>query len=293
MYEKLDECPICSSTSFHNKCICQDYLISGESFALTECNQCQFLFTNPRPSKTHIPKYYQSPDYQPHRNKNNSLIDYLYTIVRNFSLNKKYKLIKHHSTHETGQVLDVGSGNGVFLNFMKKKGWKTTGIEFDETARLISQQKYGLNIENSIFNLKVKKQYHVVTLWHTLEHVYDLNDTLSKVKELKTKKGKIFIAVPNISSFDAHYFKEFWAAYDVPRHLYHFTPETMKALLKKHKLKITHTHPLTFDSFYVSLLSTKYQYSYYNFIKALYVGLKSNREAKNTGQYSSLIYVVK
>jgi 2-polyprenyl-3-methyl-5-hydroxy-6-metoxy-1,4-benzoquinol methylase len=292
MYEKLTCCPVCLSKNITNHIICQDHLVSKESFAITRCDQCSFLFTNPRPNKKHIAKYYQSSDYQPHKSRTNTPLEWVYAYLRNKGFRRKRNIIANNG-HNTGTLIDIGTGTGEFLNYMHKKGWTTYGVESDPATLDYARSQSHSELTDNLFNIKPKKQFDVITLWHVLEHLHDLEDTLSWIKKAKAKKGRIYLALPNHLSLDADHYQELWAAYDVPRHLYHFNPETLKIILKRFKLKIIEQHPLYYDAYYVSMLSERYRTGNDQLFKAYSLGRKSNQHAAKTGQYSSLIYTIK
>ena len=290
MFEKIENCPICDSPSFTNHLICEDHSISGESFAIVKCNNCDFLFTNPRPSQEVIHKYYESEDYISHSNKGNSLVNIAYKLVRNHTIKKKIKMIRGLLGAEPVRILDVGSGTGEFLKACSNKGWETIGVEPNQGARELATS-YGLDIKSSLS--EVKDQFNVITLWHVLEHLPDLNDTLKSLSKLLKKNGKLIIAVPNNESYDAKEFGAQWAGYDVPRHFYHFTQDSIRKLFKNHNLKLSKTLPMKFDSYYVSMLSNRYQTGSNKYLKSILTGYKSNSYAsKNNNNYSSLIYIV-
>ncbi len=291
MFEKVEKCPVCESTDFSNYKIIKDHAISGESFALSKCAKCSFIFTNPRPSIPFIGKYYEHPNYISHTNKSKNITDILYKTIRKYTLNKKVKLI--NSLSEKGKILDIGCGNGHFLNECANNNWQVFGMESNETARNNATELIQKNIYNSIEQVCETKKYNIITLWHVLEHIHELDVYLKTIKKCLKKGGKIIIAVPNVESYDAKYFDEFWAAYDVPRHLYHFSSKTIKKLLKNHKLHVNQILPMPFDAYYVSLLSIKYKEKSNNFLKAYTIGAKSNKLAKeNNNNFSSLIYIV-
>lgn len=290
MYERLDECPNCKSGDFKNHMICKDYSVSQESFAIVKCKKCELLFTNPRPTEDNLHRYYKSEDYISHANKSNSPINAAYKFARYFTLNSKVKLIK--KLHSEGNLLDYGCGTGAFLSVANKKGFKVTGIEPNLGAIKNIEDSLKDSIFKSLDEISVKKHFHIITLWHVLEHISDLSDTIKRLKKLLHPEGKLIIAVPNYLSYDAQYYKEYWAAYDLPRHLYHFTPKTMKNFLSARKLKIQNTVPMPLDAFYVSLLSEKYKHGSIKYGKAISTGWKSNKKAKENNEYSSLIYIV-
>ena len=290
MFEKVEKCPVCNHSVFSNYIICKDYLVSGESFAITKCDYCGFLFTNPRPDTNNLEKYYQSEEYISHSNTSNNLTNILYKKIRVYTTKQKVGLINKLGTPHS--ILDIGCGTGNFLYACQKNHWQTFGIEPSKIARLQSEKLLNTTIYKSLDDFKNADKLGVVSLWHVLEHVANLNDTLDFIKNILDKKGKIVIAVPNHESLDAFIYQEFWAAYDLPRHLYHFSKKDMKLLLTKHGFKIKEILPMKLDAFYVSMLSEKYKYGKTNYFRAFKNGLLSNRFAKkHQDNYSSLIYI--
>jgi len=291
MLEKVSACPICNHTDFKEHIICTDHMVTKEKFTIVKCDHCNFLFTNPKPDKNHISSYYKSDQYISHTDKSNNLVNSIYKIARHFTIKQKVKLVTSLASHKT--ILDFGCGTGDLLHAFKKANWKAFGFEPDKQASVIAKKKSGLEIFNQLDQLDTLSDISMISLWHVLEHVTDLNRTIQKLRSILSVGGKILIAVPNNESFDAEYYQQFWAAYDVPRHLYHFTQQSMEKLMKKHALKIINIHPMKLDSFYVSLLSEKYQSGSSNMIKSFLNGWKSNIYAKkHNNNYSSLIYIV-
>ena len=295
MYEKLKECPVCSSDNIQNHKVVKDHSISQESFVIMKCANCNFQFTNPRPDQDNIGKFYESDDYISHTNKGNNPINIIYKLVRNYSTQNKIKLIKKISKKDKAKILDYGTGTGFFLNAIKEKGWKTVGVEPDQKARENAEKLLGQKIYADLKEIGLlDNKYDVITLWHVLEHIHDLNQVFSTLKGLLKEKGKIIIAVPNIDSLDNKIYKEDWAAYDVPRHLYHFNKETLSTFTLKHGMKVKNIYPMKFDSYYISMLSEKYQKGNGNIVKSIINGYKSNSYAsKNHNNYSSLIFEIK
>lgn len=290
MYEKVETCPSCNSKEFKNHIICDDHTVSKESFAIMRCTNCGLLVTSPRPDKDSIGAYYQSKDYISHTNQANNLLNFVYKIARNYTLRKKFKLISSLASKKS--ILDYGCGTGHLLNYIQQKGsWKTIGVEPDEMARTVAISDHDLNIVGSLQDLPEKK-FGIITLWHVLEHVHDLNDTIQTLRKHLSKKGKLLIAVPNHECLDEKIYKKHWAAYDVPRHLYHFNQLTIKELMKYHKFTLDEVLPLKLDSYYVSMLSERHKSGKINYIKSILNGWKSNTWAvKNDNNYSSLIYI--
>ena len=292
MYKKITDCPLCKSKNIKNLIICEDHLVSGESFAINECQSCTFRFTNPRPENEELHKYYQSEHYISHTSKANSIRHFLYKTVRNYTLRKKLKLINGLS--KKGSILDVGCGTGEFLKTCSNSNWNILGIEPDQKAREKAENLLGIKLLKNLFDCHDENQFEIITLWHVLEHLPELNKTIKHLKQLISNTGHIIFALPNVDSYDAKKYKEHWAGYDVPRHLYHFSPVSFKKLMKNHNLKVKSIHPMKFDSFYVSLLSENYKNRFFNYTRAFINGWKSNSYArKNKNNYSSLIYIVK
>lgn len=271
----------------------KDYSVSGEIFQLIENKEYGFLETIPKPAAQDLPNYYESEDYISHTDAKRNLFEKVYHVVRKISLKKKLKLI--NSCHaESKTLLDVGCGTGDFIQVAQQNNWQVTGIEPNEQARSIANKKN----KDSVFDvdklLKLQpKSFDVITLWHVLEHLPNLEDDIAIFKKLLKPSGTLIIAVPNYKSYDARYYKEFWAAYDVPRHLWHFNKASMSKLVNKVSLELVKIKPMYFDAFYVSLLSEKYKHGKMKFFNAIRVATLSNLFSVKTKQVSSLIYVIK
>lgn len=292
----LSNCPVCSSSQFSPFLSCVDYTVSNETFNIVECNSCSFRFTNPIPTEDKIGEYYKSEDYISHSGTKKGIVNRLYHLVRNYTLKQKFKLVNKHAKGKT--LLDIGCGTGDFLNYLKQQGWNVNGLEPDEDARNLCKTSHGIDTVSTseLHNLE-NESVDIITMWHVLEHVYNLNKDLEKIKSVLKKDGTLFVAVPNCSSYDAKKYKEYWAAYDLPIHLYHFRPNNIKELFAKYNMEVVDMLPMKFDSYYVSLLSEKYKsgnkgFSLGNLIKGFLTGLNSNLKAKK-GKYSSQIYVIK
>ncbi len=290
--ENLTHCPICNSSEFTNVLVAKDYTTTQENFQIQKCTKCQFVFTNPRPAAEAIGKYYQSDSYISHTDGGKGVLDKVYVTARSFTLRWKEQLVLKQ--HDQGELLDVGCGTGEFIHHMKNAGWSVAGMEPTESPRTKASEKIQQKIYSSLQD--INQSFDVVTLWHVLEHIHDPNDTIIKLKSLLKENGTIFIAVPNHESPDAKEYQSHWAAYDVPRHLWHFSKSTMEQLMNKHGLKVTDVLPMKLDAYYVSLLSEKYrnpeQAGIINMIKATLQGLKSNLNASPMN-HSSLIYIIK
>ena len=286
-------CPVCQGSEFQSELRCIDYTVSRETFQIAKCSRCSFLITTPRPDDQNIGSYYLSEDYISHTDKPASLIDRIYLLARGFTLQWKLSLIGTQNAQ--GKILDYGCGTGNFLEKCRENNWSIFGVEPSSEAREIHGEGIKTKIFKSIDDVQ-ENNFDVITLWHVLEHVPDLNATVKKLKSKLSDGGTIFIAVPNPLSWDAKRYKEHWAAYDVPRHLWHFTQDTMKDLLQNNGLSIIKTIPMKLDAFYICLLSEKYKTGkkgILNMIKAALSGWRSNMSARTTTQYSSIIYIVK
>lgn len=288
--ETIGTCPVCKGTSFSPFLSCKDYLISNKTFGIQACDQCGFRMTNPRPDKASIGQYYKSDAYISHNDSGGGgVIDTIYKSVRSFTLRSKLALI-NSLVKQPGHLLDVGCGTGSFLETCQAANWRVTGMEPDDDARRIAGEKLKLEIADSLNNVPANR-YDIITLWHVLEHIADLELTVAQFHNLLSDTGSLLIAVPNSDSHDAKVFGAYWAAYDVPRHLHHFTPATIKPLLEQGGFKLVDQKPMPFDAFYISMLSTRYQTGRTNYLKSVRTGLQSNMNARKTGNWSSLIYI--
>lgn len=267
----------------------KDFLVSGEKFSLTENEEHGFLETRPQPKAEELSKYYESDAYISHTDSKKGLLAFLYQQVKRYSINKKVGLIKKLNT-ATGSLLDIGAGTGDFLKAAQDKGWNIFGIEPSEKAREIASEK-NIQLKESIDEVLGEK-FDVVTLWHVLEHLPNLESSIQKIESLIADGGILIIAVPNFNSRDAIHYKNFWAAYDVPRHLWHFSQSSIRSIFSS-ELKLVETKPMLFDAFYVSLLSEKYKTGKGFSLRAFWVGFRSNLAAMKSKEFSSLIYCFK
>ena len=268
----ISNCPVCNSNMLKQGLVCKDYLVTQKEFTLTVCETCDFTFTNPRPNDEELGNYYKSENYISHSNTKQGIVSRLYHLVRSHTLKGKVKLVSKYVSR--GTILDYGCGTGMFLNEAAKNGFKSYGIEPEDGAREFAS-KMDLKVFKSKEDVSKELSFDTITLWHVLEHVTDLGNTLSFFNERLNKNGMLIIAVPNHKSFDAKHYGKFWAAYDVPRHLYHFDKTTVEMLLNQNNFILKELLPMKFDSFYVSMLSEKYLTGSINYFKAFFTGLKS------------------
>lgn len=287
------QCPVCKGDSIREVFFSTDHTVSNEQYAIWECRDCSLRFTQNVPAEDAIGAYYASPAYISHTDSQEGLVNRMYHLVRRRTLASKASLIRKETGRQRGNILDLGCGTGAFLHFMKQRQWNATGIEPDETARLKAKALYNLEPLPAKAFFTLPGPFDAISLWHVLEHVHQLHIYIEKLGSLLSVTGKLFIAVPNYTSHDASHYGNRWAAYDVPRHLYHFSPASMKKLLDLHGLRICRTVPMWFDSFYVSMLSEQHKNNKGNLIKAFYEGLRSNiTTLGNSEKCSSLVYVV-
>ncbi|TKK67222.1 class I SAM-dependent methyltransferase [Ilyomonas limi] len=288
-------CPACGSEAIKPVLQVKDFTVSKEVFAVWQCSQCTLRFTQDAPAPGEVGKYYLSPHYISHTDTKQGVINQLYHAIRKFTLKKKRQLVQKVSGLQKGSLLDVGAGTGAFAHIMQEAGWNVMGLEPDETARQNAINKYKLNFQLPEVLYSIDSQsFDVITMWHVLEHVHDLRGYLQNCERILKENGTLIIAVPNYTSLDANIYQAFWAAYDVPRHLYHFSPQSMQKLLQQHGFTISQYVPMLFDSFYISMLSEQYKTGKSRLPGAFINGLRSNMNAiGNAAKYSSVIYVVK
>ena len=274
---------------------CKDYTVSGEEYQVMLNKEFDMLITQPVPKN--LSEYYKSEDYISHTDSKKSLFDKVYQSVKNITLKRKLKLINKCLLHQNSfsrpekNILDVGAGTGDFLKVCKINSWNVFGTEPDVGARTIAAKKGIILLED--LSQITNQKFEIITLWHVLEHVEDLQGYISILNDLLSDKGCLIIAVPNYKSYDANHYKEFWGAFDVPRHLWHFSQTSISKLFASVNMSVEKTLPMKFDAYYVSLLSEKYKSGKMKPILAFYRGFISNLKAKTTKEYSSLIYVLK
>lgn len=285
-------CLVCGSEQLPINLKLKDHSISKEDFELVKCGNCNFVFTQNIPSQEEIGPYYVSEDYISHSDTKKGLINSLYHTVRAWMLKSKKGLVKKYAP--SGKLLDVGCGTGYFLNFMKNSGFDVLGVEPDENARELGVKNFGLEVYSpeKLLNEGIDQKFGAITMWHVLEHVHEPDLYFQTYRKLLEDKGVLVIAVPNCSSYDARHYKDYWAAYDVPRHLWHFTPETIKKLGEKNGFELIAKKRLPFDAFYCSLLSEKYKGNPLFVIKGFFIGgISWLNSLFNKDETSSLTYV--
>ncbi len=288
-------CPLCNSEKISIPFSCTDNFISKEVFKLARCGECGFEFTQDCPEENEIGKYYESDDYISHSNISKSFSDKLYHFARGLMLSRKRNLVRRITGMRTGAILDIGSGTGHFAATMKKAGWQVKGIEINEKARVCSISDFGLDVidPESISSL-TSESFDCITLWHVLEHFHDPYKYAAEIRRILKPDGTCFIALPNSSSYDAKHYKQYWAAYDIPRHLWHFNPATFRIFSEKTGFTLKKTLSLPLDVFYISSLSEKYKGAGLPFLAGMITGkwfafLSIFKRERS----SSLLYILK
>lgn len=285
-------CPVCGGSRIAHVMSCKDYTVSGEQFSIAGCADCSVRFTQSVPDAAHIGPYYQSDNYISHSDTDKGLVSKLYKLARTYTLAKKRKDVQRATQRSTGQLLDVGCGTGAFLHAMQQAGWQVTGLEPDATARANAQRLYNLQPQDpaALYHMPAQ-QFDAITMWHVLEHIHDLHGYFRAFQHCLKADGTLMIAVPNYLSKDAQQYGRHWAAYDVPRHLYHFTPASIEVLARQHGFVVKKVQPMWLDAFYIAMLSEQYQHGKGNLPAAFLSGLRSVWHAYlHPGTCSSQVY---
>ncbi len=280
------QCPLCNATIFEDYLFPIDYLVSKKQFKLQSCKSCRFVFTNPIPQDKDLPAYYKSAQYLSHSDSISSLKDFLYFWVRKRAVQSKWKLVSQYVSR--GTLLDYGCGTGFFISKAESKEWSCIGFEPEPEARNLAIKR-GCQVHSELN--EIKNTFDVITLWHVLEHVPNLKQRINQLQKLIKSKGYLVLALPNRNSLDARHYKSHWAAYDVPRHLYHFTQSDVHFLMSSIGFKPIKTIGMKADAYYVSLLSEQYKKNPLAYAFAFFIGLASNIKAFFTKEYSSRIYI--
>lgn len=282
-------CSLCGSTKVFKVYQVRDFFFSGEEFGLMECEECRVRFTHPVPSKEELFKYYKSDEYLSHANKQKTFLAFLYDFIRGINVKWKANQISRYCPN-TGAILDVGCGAGVFLSEMKKRGWMCTGVEPDTNSLSYVEDKLQINVVGDILEIEKNKQFDVISLWHVLEHFYDPKMVLNELNTLLKNDGLLVIAVPNYESLDSRYFGSYWAAYDVPRHLYHFSPDVLRSLLESCGFTTLEIKPLAVDVLYITYLSNRYLKKWPALLKGVLRGLYFLLRSRRVSDYSSIVF---
>ena len=265
-------------------CETKDYLVTGESFKVYLDQNNIIGKTHPIPQKEEMDKYYESEEYYPHSLNKKSLLAFLYTITRKHMHLKRLTWIRGYIKKNTS-ILDYGCGSGDFVKYLRSKSIDAYGYEpnynFCEHDFLTNQEGWK------------NKKYEVIVLWHVLEHIHNPFDLIQSLKKRLNKKGKILIAIPNFKSFDSKYYGKYWAGYDTPRHLWHFSRKGLGLMAKENNFKVLKVKSLHLDSIYVSCLSEKYKRSPFPLLIGIVIGCISILKSFFTKESSSFLFVLK
>lgn len=289
----IKTCPLCGGTHLERALTCVDHYVSGEMFHLCRCRDCGFLLTQDAPAESEIGRYYEAPDYISHTDTKKGAMNSVYHWVRNYMLKRKAALVMREAHRKTGSLLDIGTGTGYFADAMQRRGWQVEAVEKSPQARAFAKEHFNMDVKpHTALKNFTPESFDVITLWHVMEHLEPLNETWETLHSLLTEKGVLIVAVPNSSSFDAKKYGAYWAAYDVPRHLWHFTPATIQQFGAKHGFILAERHPMPFDAFYVSMLTERHMRHSCTFLKGMVVGTLAWFSALvKKERSSSMIYV--
>lgn len=285
-------CPICGSSNVYQVKQVKDFFLSGEEFKVMECENCAIQFTKPFPARDNLARYYKSQEYFSHANKNSNFLFHVYHFIRRLNSRWKAKQVERHVS-KIGTILDIGCGAGAFLSEMKRRGWNCQGVELDGESREFVKNTLGVNIFRDISEIDKTIKYDVITLWHVLEHFYNPKELIYELVNYLNDNGLLIVAVPNHDSLDAHYFGAYWAAYDVPRHLFHFNYNSLRSLVERAGFTIIEAKPLAIDVFYVSYLSFRYLKKWLALINGILKGLLFLLWSRKLSDYSSIVLFVR
>ncbi len=294
MMVSYDKCPACSSGQIELFMDCTDHFLSGETFSLYRCATCGFVFTQGHPGPEASQKYYESAEYVSHDDQAKGITNRLYYVARDMMLKRKRKLVMKMTGLRKGSILDTGCGTGHFADEMKKAGWDVTGVEPNMKAREYAENRFGIRtLDPAEVASLADSSFDCVTLWHVLEHIHDLKGYTAHLHRILKPDGVCLIALPNNSSYDCRHFGEYWAAWDVPRHLWHFNPGSFIAFASAAGFLTEEIIPMPLDVLYISVLSSRYKGSALPFLTGMLKGswflLKSLINSHASG---SLIYVL-
>ena len=289
----IDKCPICGSTDISRALTCVDHSVSGEMFHLCRCGQCSFLFTQGFPDKTSMSRYLRMPDYSSLTDSHHGLVNKLFYRVRRHMLKEKARVVERATHRDSGRLLDIGTGVGDFAGYMAHRGWRVEAVEKDADARGLAQERYALEVKpRSALNRYEAHSFDAITLWQVMQDMPSINEMWDRLHALLTPGGALIVAVPNCSSFDARKYGAYWAAYDVPRHLWHFTPDSIQRIAQRHGFVMREHRPMPFDAFYVSILTERYMRHNLPFVRGMLTGVLSWMAALSRKERSSsMIYV--
>lgn len=290
----MDTCLVCEQKNFENLVNSKDFCVSQEDFSIAKCSTCGFAYTVNAPDQNHIGRYYEHEDYVSHTDTKEGLFFTIYHKVRSFMLGQKMDYLKKHTSLK--RALDIGAGTAYFVNYLKAHGVEAIGFEPDKEARLQAKKNFQLELKASLEEiLASKEQFDAISLWHVLEHVHDLSAYFEHFKALLNTNGVLAIAVPNYTSYDAKFYGKYWAAYDLPKHLWHFSPQSLKELAQNQGFMHIQSYGMPFDPFYIALLSEGHKKSgILGKLRGFFIGLVSFLKGLlNSEKASSVVYIFK
>jgi 2-polyprenyl-3-methyl-5-hydroxy-6-metoxy-1,4-benzoquinol methylase len=290
--QKRGNCPVCGNNTFYFAHFCEDFLLSHEKFPVFVCTECYFHFTRDIPSVDEMGRYYRSKDYISHTNAKKGIVDFLYHCVRKCMLRQKARMIERYYSRRT--LLDVGCGTGHFASTMQRRGWKVVGVEPSDEVAAFARERFKLQVKSSLYERSLPANVDVITLWHVLEHLPNLDEAMEQINSLLRCGGLLVVAAPNLLSYDARKYKEYWAAFDVPRHLWHFSPDTFYKLVLSYGFTLLRMRTMPFDAFYISILSERNKKSRFPVLRGILTGVRGYlRSLSDKRESSSLIYILR
>jgi 2-polyprenyl-3-methyl-5-hydroxy-6-metoxy-1,4-benzoquinol methylase len=265
----------------------KDYFYSQDVFEVLPSKHEGVLETFPKLNEAELSGYYNHENYISHQTKSKTLLEKVYQVAKRVMIKRKQNKVFNFC--KSGRILDIGTGTGDFLKSFDSKSWEKFAIEPNEGLhKALKNEK--IHILKSVEEIQ-HQQFDVITLWHALEHIPNLEGTLQRIQSSLNPDGVLIIAVPNYNSYDAAFYKTHWAAWDVPRHVWHFSKSGLISLCQKFNFEFVTNSPLLLDAFYISIISEKYRNSN-NMLRAFCVGLYSNLLGLFKNEYSSFVYVL-
>ena len=206
-------------------------------FTLVRCRHCGLIYLNPRPTPEGMAAYYPE-DYEAHIGTQKQRLSWIRRLDYEYGIHKRHRAIMRYT--QTGHMLDVGCGSGAFLDGMRQRGWSVAGIEPSDRAAGYAKQTLGLQIQNTVLEDAelAPESFDLVTMWNVLEHLSDPQESLRRVGEALRPDGLLVFAIPNLDSLDRILFKQYWAGYDLPRHLYTFPADVLERMVRAVGLEI-------------------------------------------------------
>ncbi len=292
-YQEFKPCPLCGASGQIPYAGCTDYTVSKEHYTLMRCPSCGMVYTLDPPSQDKMAQYDKLGLKLKLGDSPSGLIGKLYYRVRSYMLGRKAHIVESQSYRTAGTLLNYGAKTGFFSHRMERRGWKVISVEkYHEERQFSLEMFHHRMIDLNEMDKLRPGTFDVITLWHVFEHNPHPDKLLDRFYDLLRPGGILVMACPNICSTDAMHYGPYWAAYDVPRHLWHFSPTSLCNLVHKHGFTLMHHESMPFDSFYISILSEKQMRHKLAFIRGFLYGLHSWLVSlSKRGKSSSLVYV--